>query len=99
MEQNKINVAALLKDCPKGTKLYSPICGEYELEELKPKIEDTDILIRDPEITTLMNKIDKITERDSDLSTIELSWLSQAHVNLSYAQGYLQNIVDNCEEE
>ena len=26
--ENKINIAELLKDCPKGTKLYSPLCGE-----------------------------------------------------------------------
>lgn len=26
-----INVAEKLKDCPKGTKLYSPMCGEVEL--------------------------------------------------------------------
>ena len=25
-----INVAEILKDCPKGTKLYSPLCGECE---------------------------------------------------------------------
>lgn len=24
----KINIAELLKDCPKGTELYSPLCGE-----------------------------------------------------------------------
>lgn len=24
----KINIAEILKDCPKGTKLYSPLCGE-----------------------------------------------------------------------
>lgn len=24
----KINIANILKDCPKGTKLYSPLCGE-----------------------------------------------------------------------
>lgn len=29
METNKkINIAEMLKDCPKGTTLYSPICGE-----------------------------------------------------------------------
>ena len=28
--ENKINIAELLKDCPKGTKLYSPLCGECE---------------------------------------------------------------------
>jgi len=30
MEQEKTNIAALLKDAPRGTKLYSPICGECE---------------------------------------------------------------------
>lgn len=29
--ENKINIAEILKDCPKGTKLYSPIYGEIEL--------------------------------------------------------------------
>ena len=26
-----INIAEKLKDCPKGTKLYSPLCGDCEL--------------------------------------------------------------------
>ena len=26
-----INIVDILKDCPKGTKLYSPICGECRL--------------------------------------------------------------------
>lgn len=34
MEQ-QINIAELLKDCPKGTKLYSPICGECELDKVE----------------------------------------------------------------
>lgn len=25
--ENKINIAEILRDCPKGTKLYSPVCG------------------------------------------------------------------------
>ena len=29
-----INIAELLKICPKGTKLYSPICGEVTLESV-----------------------------------------------------------------
>lgn len=28
---NKINIAEILKDCPKGMKLYSPLFGEVEL--------------------------------------------------------------------
>ena len=30
-----MNIAEILKECPKGTKLYSPIYGELELEEVK----------------------------------------------------------------
>lgn len=29
----KINLVEILKDCPKGTKLYSPMLGEVELKE------------------------------------------------------------------
>ena len=29
-----MNIAEFLKDCPKGTKLYSPICGECELKDI-----------------------------------------------------------------
>lgn len=32
--ENKINIAEILKDCPKGTKLYSPIYGEVELSQI-----------------------------------------------------------------
>ena len=34
---NNINIAELLKDCPKGTKLYSTIFGEVELKEVWDK--------------------------------------------------------------
>lgn len=34
MGNNKINIAEKLKDCPKGTKLYSPICGEVKFNEI-----------------------------------------------------------------
>lgn len=30
--ERKINIAELLKDAPKGTKLYSPLCGEVTLD-------------------------------------------------------------------
>lgn len=33
-KNNNINIAEILKDCPKGTKLYSPICGEVELSQI-----------------------------------------------------------------
>ena len=34
----KINIAELLKDCPKGTKLYSPIFGDVYLEKIRPHL-------------------------------------------------------------
>lgn len=32
--ENKINIAEILRDCPKGTKLYSPLFGEVKFEEV-----------------------------------------------------------------
>lgn len=32
--ENKINIAEILRDCPKGTKLYSPLFGKCELESI-----------------------------------------------------------------
>jgi len=43
MEQKQVNIAALLQGCPKGTRLYSPICGECEFEEISEKILVTPI--------------------------------------------------------
>ena len=34
--ETKINIAELLKDCPKGTKLYSPIFGDVYLKKIRP---------------------------------------------------------------
>ncbi len=31
---NEINIAEILKDCPKGTKLYSPLFGDVTFEEV-----------------------------------------------------------------
>ena len=33
--ENEINIAEILKDCPKGTKLYSPIFGEVKFDGLQ----------------------------------------------------------------
>lgn len=33
-QEEKINIAEILKDCPKGTKLYSPLCGECYFDRL-----------------------------------------------------------------
>lgn len=32
--ENKINIAEILKDCPKGMKMYSPIYGKVELQKV-----------------------------------------------------------------
>ena len=32
--ENKINIAEILRDCPKGTKLYSPLYGKCNLDEI-----------------------------------------------------------------
>ena len=34
MKENRINIAEILKDCPKGTKLWSPLFGEVVFEEI-----------------------------------------------------------------
>ena len=38
MENNKINIAEILKDCPTGTKLYSPIFGNVYLDKIRPHL-------------------------------------------------------------
>lgn len=35
MEEKELNLVEILKDAPKGTKLYSPICGNVKLESAK----------------------------------------------------------------
>lgn len=32
--ENKINIAEILRDMPKGTKLYSPLFGECNLDKV-----------------------------------------------------------------
>lgn len=44
-----LNLVEILKDTPKGTKLYSPICGECELDEIN---YDTSNIVK-PRITVL----------------------------------------------
>lgn len=40
METNNINIAEILKDCPKGTKLYSPAFGEVEFIGIDPVMKE-----------------------------------------------------------
>lgn len=52
-----INVAEKLKDCPKGTKLYSPMCGEVELDRINIGHHKFPIIVR-----VLDNKAPNSTE-------------------------------------
>ena len=45
-----MNIAEILKDCPKGTKLYSPLCGECTLYD----VNDYNIRINTPNKDTLI---------------------------------------------
>jgi hypothetical protein len=36
--KNKINIAELIKDCPKGMELYSPIFGKVYLDKIRPHL-------------------------------------------------------------
>ena len=36
--ENKVNIAELIKDCPKGMELYSPIFGEVYLDKIRPHL-------------------------------------------------------------
>ena len=57
MNEN-LNLIEILKDCPKGTKLYSPIYGDVELEELfqdKDTLYPIRVKLRD-------NSLDSFTE-------------------------------------
>lgn len=36
--ENKINIAELLKDCPRGMELYSPIFGKVYLDKIRPHL-------------------------------------------------------------
>lgn len=44
--ENKINIAEILKDCPKGTKLYSTLCGECELDYIVIGEPNEDTIIK-----------------------------------------------------
>lgn len=35
MSKKTIDLTKILKDCPKGTKFYSPLCGEVDFKEIR----------------------------------------------------------------
>lgn len=41
-----MNIAEILKDAPKGTKLYSPLFGEVELQSVSQSVSDDIIEVR-----------------------------------------------------
>lgn len=50
--ENKINIAEILRDMPKGTKLYSPMFGKCKLEEvINDKEYPISVYIRDEQTT------------------------------------------------
>lgn len=42
----KLDLVEILKDCPSGTKLYSPYCGEVELDRVCKDCADYPIVVR-----------------------------------------------------
>ena len=47
MENNKINIAEILKDKPKGTKLYSPIFGDVTFDKVEKDLGEYTIFVTD----------------------------------------------------
>lgn len=45
--ENNINIAEILKNKPKGTKLYSPICGAVELERVLADYHKKSIVVKE----------------------------------------------------
>ena len=42
----KLDLVEILKDCPSGMKLYSPYCGEVELDSVCKDCADYPIMVR-----------------------------------------------------
>ena len=51
MKMEKINIAEILKDCPRGMELYSPLCGDCKLYD----VNDYTIRIETPNKDTLIS--------------------------------------------
>ena len=52
--ENKINIAEILRDMPKGTKLYSPLFGECNLDEVRTSGRKTYPIILLTSVDTLV---------------------------------------------
>lgn len=53
---NKIDIAEILKDCPKGTKLYSPLFGDVTFEEVDSSYLNTIKIMYNPNNYTKFHK-------------------------------------------
>ncbi len=60
---NDINIADILRNCPKGTKLYSPIIGSCVLVEVKSKVPFP-IIVRDRESSATFTADGKYTKSE-----------------------------------
>ena len=62
--ENKINIAEILRDCPKDTKLYSPLFGEVELKTIHD--------LHFPIVTEIVNEEYKLMSKKVDFTKMEL---------------------------
>lgn len=51
----KINITEILKDCPKGTKLYSPLSGECKLERIHNELKKIIVSTSDGTVFSFYN--------------------------------------------
>lgn len=58
---NDINIAEILRDCPKGTKLYSPLFGEVELKTVQNDLNF-------PIVTEIVNEEYKLMSKTADFT-------------------------------
>lgn len=58
--ENKINIAEILRDCPKDTKLYSPLFGEVELKTIHD--------LHFPIVTEIVNEEYKLMSKKVDFT-------------------------------
>ena len=52
--ENRINIAELLKDCPRGMKLYSPIFGEVTLDSVEENLYPIEVKTKNQNIKSFI---------------------------------------------
>ena len=53
---NKINIAEILKNCPRGTKLYSPLFGKVEFYEISNNLYSTICVVDENDVLQVFTK-------------------------------------------